>query len=308
MKRTKKYIRLLATMSISSIIIMSNNLANAEDLKKHDIIITVADDSDSTKRIVENLQKKFIAAEIITNINTITSTKKDVIYIAVGPTALRELLAKNLSSTTISVFTSSQAYRTILGNAPKYRNTKVTAVFAEPSPFDQLQLISALYKRRVSVATLISNKNTYLIPMLNRAASRTNINLVVERISDEDNINRILNSVANVPVILSLPDNTIYSVDNIRNILVTTYRHNQSVIGFSSSMVKAGALASAYSSIEDIVAQVDELINEFTVSWRLPEPQFPKYFSVTINDSVAKSLNLVVDDRVRALSRKPDTR
>ena len=54
--------------------------------------------------------------------------------------------------------------------------------------------------------------------------------------------------------------------------------------------------------------QVDELVNDFVVSGRIPEPQFPKYFSVVINDSVAKSLNLVIDDSVRALSRKPDTR
>jgi ABC-type uncharacterized transport system substrate-binding protein len=295
-------------MTISSIITISNNLANAEDLKRHDIKITIADDSDSTKRIVENLQKKFITAQVITNINTINSTKKKVIYIAVGPSALRALLAKNLGSPTISVFTSSQAYRAILENSPKHRHTTVTAIFAEPSPFDQLQLISALYKRRVSVATLISDKNTYLVPMLHRAASRANINLIIERISDEDNINRVLNSVATVPVILALPDSTLYSVENIRNILVTTYRHNQSIIGFSTSLVKAGALASAYSSIEDIVAQLDELINELTVSGRIPEPQFPKYFSVTINDSVAKSLNLVIDDSIRALSRQTETR
>ena len=77
------------------------------------------------------------------------------------------------------------------------------------------------------------------------------------------------------------------------------------MIGFSTALVKAGAAATTYSNIDDIAAQVDELRNEFTASGRLPDEQFAKYFGVAVNDNVARSLNLVIDDSVRQLSRRP---
>jgi putative ABC transport system substrate-binding protein len=73
-------------------------------------------------------------------------------------------------------------------------------------------------------------------------------------------------------------------------------------------MVRAGVLASAYSDVSDIVAHLAELIDEFGDSGLLPAPQFPKYFRVQINDSVARSLNVVVDEPARAFSKKPGAR
>ncbi|HUP82311.1 MAG TPA: hypothetical protein VM260_27405, partial [Pirellula sp.] len=85
-------------------------------------------------------------------------------------------------------------------------------------------------------------------------------------------------------------------------------RSNRALIGFSDSMVKAGALATTYSSTEDIVAQLNEMLVEFDASGRLPDAQFPKYFSVIVNDSVARSLNIPVDEETRSLSKKPPAR
>jgi hypothetical protein len=59
------------------------------------------------------------------------------------------------------------------------------------------------------------------------------------------------------------PTAAVYNAENFRNILLSTYRHKQGVIGFSSDMVKAGALATTYSEIEDINAQVAEMAAGF---------------------------------------------
>jgi ABC-type uncharacterized transport system substrate-binding protein len=105
-----------------------------------------------------------------------------------------------------------------------------------------------------------------------------------------------------------MPDSAVFNAENIKNILVTTYRRSQPVIGFSAPLVKAGALASSYSDIEDIDAQADEILNDFDASGKLPDPQFPKYFSVIVNDDVARSLNIVIDEPVKKFSRKPTVR
>jgi ABC-type uncharacterized transport system substrate-binding protein len=275
------------------------------DISKVDVQIAVADDSETTKHVLEGLRKQFPASQVFTGSSSQVSKTKKTVYIAVGPSALRSLLAHDLDGAIISVFTSSQAYRTILESVSESRRISVTAIYAESSPADQLQLISLLYKRRVGVAVLVSEKNAYLLPALQQGAARANLELIAEPVSSEDNLNRVLDRVARAPVLLAVPDNAIYNAENIRTILVTTYRRNQAVVGFSSALVRAGALASTYSSIGDVIAQVDELIADFAASGRLPEPQFPKYFSVVVNDNVSRSLNLVVDDSVRTLSRTP---
>jgi hypothetical protein len=274
-----------------------------------DLYIVTADDNDSTRNIADGLKKNYPSAKVINNVRSTIPNKRIGTYIAVGPTALRSLLlANDLGGTIISLFTSSQAFRSIVDNAPRPRSLAVTAIYAEPSPVEQFHLISGLYKKPISVAVLLSEKTAYLQPILMRAAAQKGITLTIEHVDADDNLNRTLTRVERAAVILAIPDDTIYNIENIRNILITTYRHNQSVVGFSTAFVKAGALASTYSDIDDILVQAGELIDEYAATGNLPEPQFPKYFRVVVNENVARSLNVVVDDAVRTFSRKPGER
>jgi ABC-type uncharacterized transport system substrate-binding protein len=106
-------------------------------------------------------------------------------------------------------------------------------------------------------------------------------------------------------VLLALPDNAVFNAENIRNILLSTYRHKQAVVGFSSDMVRAGALASTYSDIEDINVQVAETAAQFVATGTLPSPQFPRYFRTVINEGVARSLDVHIDSAARGFARRP---
>jgi ABC-type uncharacterized transport system substrate-binding protein len=100
-----------------------------------------------------------------------------------------------------------------------------------------------------------------------------------------------------------LPDAGIYNTENFRNILLSTYRHKQGVIGFSSDMVRAGALATTYSEIEDINAQVAEIAAAYVSGGELAPPQFPHYFRTIVNEGVARSLDITVVDAARNFAR-----
>jgi putative ABC transport system substrate-binding protein len=277
-------------------------------LDAYNLRIAVADGGGATRQIVAAIRKRYPTSQVLAE-STVTNTRAGrTIDIAIGPAALRALLENGTDGFIISIFTSSQAYRGILEKAPKARTGKVTAVFAEPSPADQFQLISRLYKRRVRVAMLVSETTAYLIPSLSKAAGAANIELRIENVDAGESATRALNRVTNAAAILAIPDNNVYNTENIRSILDTTYRRNQAIVGFSPSMVRAGVLASAYSDVDDIVAHLGEMISEVESTGLLPMPQYPKYFQTQINDSVARSLNVVVDEQARALSRKPGVR
>lgn len=282
------------------------DIANSHDFTNHDLRIVTADDSDSTKHITAGLLRKFPTAVVISDPNKRLPKKRSAIYITVGPAAFRSLLGQDTDGVITSVFTSRQAYKSIImESAQKVRSSAITAIYAEPSPTDQMRLISMLYKKHVSVAMLLSEKTEYLLPALQHSAAQTNLELDVNYVYADDNLNRALNRIARAQVLLAIPDSTIFNAENIRNILMTTYRQNKSVVGFSSALVKAGVLASTYSDIEDVIAQTDEILTDYAITGRLQDPQYPKYFSTVINDDVARSLNLVIDDGARKFSRKP---
>lgn len=272
--------------------------------QRYDYQIVTTDDSESTRRIIEDLRRRRPTALVVTDPVKRISIGRKPIYIAVGPNALRSLLVQSVDGIIVSAFTSSQAFRAILDAAPEHPGG-LTAVYAEPSPAVQLRLISMLYRKPTRVGVILSAKTAYLEPSLVRAAAREKLQLSVETFPDGGNLNRVLNRFSDVPVILTTPDSAVYNGENLRNILLTTYRSNQGLIGFSTALVKAGALATTFSEIEDVGAQIDEIIDDYEASGRIPEPLFPKYFSTFVNLDVARSLNIVVDASVRKFSHKP---
>jgi hypothetical protein len=224
-----------------------------------------------------------------------------MVYIAIGPVALRDAVHRNDDCVVISAFTSSQVWRAVAAGAPAARAAMMTAVYAEPAPADQLRLISLLYRRPVQVAAIVGPDGGHFKPVLRAAAK-------VEEVAPGEDINRVLNRIAPSEVLLAMPDAGVYSAENIRNILLSTYRHKQGVIGFSADMVKAGALATTYSDIEDINAQVAEMVADFAASGELAAPQFPRYFSTIVNEGVARSLDIEVDDAAKKFAHRPPAR
>lgn len=302
MRRARRMLFLLtAVIAVGWSTVVESN----DGLRRDRIQVVAADDGVTTQQIIQDLRKRLPFAQFATEPAQLKSGCKDCIYITLGPTALRSLLAQRPEGTVISAYTSSQAYRSILDSAPEHRAAHVTAIYAEPSPVIQMRLISMLYKRPVPTAVILSTKATALEPSLQRAAAQFRIPLTVQYFSAGDNLNRLLNRLVEVPVILAIPDANIYNAESFRNILVTTYRSNQAVVGFSAALVHAGALATTYSNVEDIDAQIVELVSDLESSGKLPEPQFPKYFSTIVNEEVAWSLNIVIDAAVRNFARKP---
>ena len=267
-------------------------------------IVTTDDDSAVTRRIVDDLTRRLVP--IFSVFRTELAQRRRMLYVAIGPDALREAAARRCDCVVISTFTSSQVVRAILATLPPERAAAVTAVYAEPAPADQLRLAALLYRRPVRVAALLGPGTAFLKPVL-AAGEGANRVAVLDAGRDGD-INRLLGQIAQTDALLALPDSSVYNAENFRNILLSTYRHKQGVIGFSSDMVKAGALATTYSEIEDIDAQVEEIVADYVASGTLPAPQFPRYFRSIVNEGVARSLDVEVSDAVRAFARPAPAR
>lgn len=252
--------------------------------------IITGDETDVTRRISADLSRRLAPL-----FEGAAANSRKKLCIAVGPLALRDAVARSADCVQLSAYTSSPVWRAVAGHLPP---SQASAVYAEPSPADQLQLVSLLYRRPARVVAIISPGTAFLRPSLSAGAE-------LYEFARGDDINRVLSRMAQAEVLLATPDSAVYTPENFRNILLSSYRHNQGVIGFSADMVKSGALASTYSDIEDINAQVAEVAAAYVASGVLPAPQFPRYFRTIINEAVARSLNIKPDTAARSFARRP---
>lgn len=99
-------------------------------------------------------------------------------------------------------------------------------------------------------------------------------------------------------VMLGLADPVVFNRSSARNILLAAYRWRVPLIGISPSYVRAGALASVYSSPQQLGLQLAETLEHManTTDRRLPAAGYPRYFDISINSQVAETLGIHLED------------
>jgi putative tryptophan/tyrosine transport system substrate-binding protein len=110
--------------------------------------------------------------------------------------------------------------------------------------------------------------------------------------------------------LLAVADPEVYNGSTVSNILLATYRAQLPVMAFSPAYAKAGALLALYSTPRQIGTQAASLVRQQLAGTAGVVSQYPVDFSVAINEHVAKSLELNLDEtallaRLRRLERRP---
>lgn len=269
-------------------------------------VITAADPA-AQRQMLQALRSRYPALLAESDPAAWDARKSTGPIVALGPAALRRALGADLRSPLIAVLTSSQTYRRLVANAPR---EVATAIYADASPGAQLQLIATLFERKIAVGVLLSDASAYLEKALRQAAQQYSLEILITKADPNQDPVRALNGLAGAQVLLAVPDSTLYTPDTLRAVLESTYRRGMPVVGFSAATVAAGTLASAYPDVDDIVADLADLIEGLGTSGNesLPEPRFPRYWRVAVNENVARSLGIVITDKVRALGAHPPGR
>lgn len=270
-----------------------------------EIRVVVHGDSPGQRAALRAIERRFGQVRTSADPKAFGTRSATSVYLAINAPALSAALAAEPPSPLVALFASSESYWSAVRDGSRSRSRgQVTAIFAEASPLHQLQLIARIYERRVSVGVLLTDATAHVEPALRQAARETDLQLQVERVAPNMDVLQALMRVSSATVLLAVPDRSLYTASNLRDILESTYRRGQPMIGFSTSMVSAGTLAAAYSSVDDTVAHLGEVIDAIE-SGRIPEPQYPKYWRVAINENVARSLNVVISDAVRNMGNRP---
>lgn len=275
-----------------------------------DLKVITGTDSPSARQLLQLLRQRHpgLVADANPAPPDARHTGPPPVHVAMGAAALQKALAADLKGPVIALMVSSQAFRQMLGvDQPGYKDRPhITASFADASPAAQMQLIQALFGGRTVVGALLSDASAYLDKPLRLAAAMAGLTLQIERIAPGVEAARALTRLRDAQVLLAVPDGTLYTPDTLRSVLEATYRRAMPVIGFSAATVTAGTLATAYCALEDMAADALALIDEIG-NGAQPEARHPASWRVAVNDSVARSLGISIDDKVRQLGQPHGT-
>lgn len=221
------------------------------------------------------------------------------LLVAVGTGAMEALAKKNLPQPVLSVLVPRAAFEKTARQSGRLGDRNFSAITLDQPWTRQFSLIRHALPGRTKVGILLAPGSTELASELGAAAKAAGLVAIIETVDGDADLLPVLKRLlGESDVLLAVPDPLIYNRNTIQSILLTTYRHQVPLLGFSPSYVKAGAIAAVFSVPEQIGQQAAEMIQALAAERRLPRPQPPRYFSVGVNAQVARSLGIGLDDEV----------
>jgi ABC-type uncharacterized transport system substrate-binding protein len=218
------------------------------------------------------------------------------LIVTLGTRALGAVLARESPAPVVAALVPRKAFEaTVAASAAPSR--LVSAVFLDQPYSRQLNLIRLMLPRGSRVGVLAGSDWDPQVAALAGVARDQRLTLFREVVNAPRELHPALQRLlGEVDSILALPDASVFNASTLPNVLLTSYRKNQPVFGFSPAYVRAGALAAVFSAPEQNARQAAEMVLRALASGSLPAPQYPRAFWVSINGTVARSLDLKVQD------------
>lgn len=237
-----------------------------------------------------------------------------VAIIAVGVQAMRTASTWEKAPPVLSVLVPRSSYEKLLAEPSQARRrTQFSAIYLDQPITRQLNLVRRVLPEKRRVSVLLGPDSSHFMAPLRLASQRRGLELVSEEIVSESEIIPALSRLlASSDAFLALPDSLIFTRETARSVLMTAFRHQRPLIGFSQSYVTSGALVATYSTPAHIARQTADVIDALSISRvTLPAPMYPEYFSVALNTSVARALGLDLPSEAalhEALLAMPESR
>ncbi|RLJ18271.1 hypothetical protein DJ031_11420 [bacterium endosymbiont of Escarpia laminata] len=145
------------------------------------------------------------------------------------------------------------------------------------------------------IGILVHKNNGPAESILRRSENNLGVTITLAEVGDSKELGSKLGKLlGRSDVLLALPDANIHNRKTISNILTSTYRKKVPVVGFSAAYVKAGAISAVHSTPDDIARHIVDVSASHlsTKTDLIKGPKYPKYFSVSVNRKVARSLGI----------------
>ena len=219
------------------------------------------------------------------------------LVIALGVNALEAAGKLKQSTLVIGVFTPLPTFNSLMA-ANKRDLGNFSAIVLDQPYARQISLIKLILPEAKVLGLLTGFTSEKHSESIKQIGEQNNLNVLDEQLFNETELIPKLRTILNTTeALMAIPDPLVYTRETAQAILLTSYRYQKPVFGYSKSYVQAGALAGVYSNTQQLAKQAAEIaIDSQAAPGLLPAPQAPKYFSIAVNYQVAKSLNILMMD------------
>lgn len=211
--------------------------------------------------------------------------------VAIGTRALEKALAAP-ARPVLSLLVPRLTYERLAAG-----QTQVTALYLDQPLPRQLQLLGIVVPGLKRVGAPLGPSSKGLQPLLQRAARDTGIAVGSVAIERGAELYAALNDLAeDSQAFVLLPDSVVAQRNTLQNFFLHTYRLKKPVLAYSEPLAQSGALVSLYATPEQLGEEAAQWIRESWIQDRiqLGAPRYPQRFTVSVNRTVARSLEIAV--------------
>ena len=233
--------------------------------------------------------------------------KADLI-VTLGSGAAEIAVAKKTGKRLVASLITESAFIALAeqhyGSTSKALASGISVIVLDQPLQRRIELASILLPKSKNVGLMLGPSTQSKQAQFGRTLKNAGMNPHIFTIGLSDNpIHKIDPVMKGSDVFIPIADSHLLNVTTAKWILQLSYRYRVAVIGYSANYVNAGALASVFSSPEDVARQTSEVIQALCKGGAEYQLYPPKYCTVKFNKTVAWHLGLQVD---KGLSKYQD--
>ena len=216
----------------------------------------------------------------------------DDVLVSIGSLALTDLHARYPERNALHLFVTSDFWQE--QRARDEELGRDAAVALDQPPQRLLALARLLAPEAHTLAAVLGPLSRAHADLLTGTAAALGLDALIGVLEPSGNPIAALSPLISASqVVVVLPDSADFNRATARWLLQLSFRAHVPVIGFSRAYTDAGALASVYSTPENVGRQGAELIAERLTRQAFPPGlQPPRYYTLTTNTAVADTLGI----------------
>lgn len=265
---------------------------------------------------IAELQRLGVPAEDITreraaNFGRMGAARADTrVYLTLGVEALREVLKANVREPVVAALIPKSAFDRAQSESVRKSGGALSALYLDQPLGRQMALIRLALPEAKRIGLVLGPESVLQQNAAIAAIKAHGMEPVVGLTAAPESLFASLKpALEDSDALFALPDSMVYNNSTVPSILTATYRARIPLIAFSPAYVKAGALLCVYSTPLQIGTQAAAMLQGLSRNAAVPS-QYPQDFTVRVNDSVARSLGLILreehlTDQLRRQERRP---
>lgn len=250
---------------------------------------------------VQNLDIKILAVSDFEKSSELARDSNVRLIVTIGTSAAQLVQKRANGKPVLNTIIPRESYYRIHGISATQSasNPRRSAIFIDQPLSRKIRLLRVALPKYRRIGVILGPHSMKLKKDIQQAGRLGGATVYIREVKKEEELVPSLTKLLDgVDLLLAIPDKQIFNRRTARNLLLITYRQKVPLVAYSRAYVNAGAILAVYSEPEELGRHIGETIKLVATgnNWKLPAAQYPRYFSIAVNERVARSMGIYIED------------